>query len=203
MTSQILVFPGGDALDAARHPHCAAMVQLLAEVSGRSAGVVFAQRPEALALLGLLDMLIVGLEQLPEDDLAALWDSGPTRSLLPPGASTEAGAQALCAMLFPGRFDPLGSGLEAQNLLASLAEIAAAPMDSGEERLLFFLAMYCATRWRDVNCVRDPARPREIRAVVRLPEWESDMEPSPDALVDQDEIEEGEELDYGDEELDF
>nr|WP_309686504.1 hypothetical protein [Armatimonas sp.] len=154
MTQPIYVYPGGPLLDESRHWGCPQVMRATMAQGGTP--FVFQERPHLVALLTAFDTLLVGLEHITPEEVGLLWEASSDTSVLPPGLSTPAGAQAIASMLFPARFDPALGGEEAQCLFASLAEVVAAPMDSAEARALLLLANIAAARWRLTGSVRDP-----------------------------------------------
>lgn len=169
MESELNVFEGGPQVLEHRNPWCRVAIDQSSEALGEPLTVLFGEPPTLEALMPLLDILIVGLENLSDEERSRLWVM-PDTSTLPPGLSSAPGALALATMLFPGRFspsDPVG-GIEVQALFASLSEVIASPRGSGDELLLLLLSGYSAGRWRVPGAVRNPHSPNDLRPPLSL-----------------------------------
>lgn len=156
----------GVALDAGRHGWAA----WLARSAGQ--GSVLQTAPLAEEVLGLADVLLVALEQLPRPELErvwAAWESDPCPLGL--SCSTQSQAAGMGAAVFGAHVvDPTAKTPEAGVALSALGDIVRAPLDAPESNALLVLSILARARWRGAGMVRNPRAPSELLELP-LREW--------------------------------
>lgn len=148
----------GEALDTGRHPWAAWMARAVGQES------ILLGAPTAEEVLGLADVLLVALEQLPLGELARIWESWEADPApLSPCCSSPAQAAGMAASVFGlHRFDPSRETPEALVTLSALADVVAAPLDAPESNALLVLSLLARGRWRGAGMVRNPRAPGEL-----------------------------------------